>query len=60
LLADYAAYIGAQESVETLYSDQQQWTRCAIRNVAGMGRFSNDRTISEYADKIWRAKPVLE
>lgn len=68
LLADYAAYIAAQERVEARYRDQQQpesfwpgtrWTRCAILNVAGMGKFSSDRTISEYAGKIWGAKPVL-
>jgi len=59
LLADYASYIAAQERVESLYRDQQQWTRRAILNVAGMGKFSSDRTISEYAEKIWGAKPVL-
>ena len=59
LLADYAAYVAAQERVEKLYRLQQQWTRCAILNVAGMGKFSSDRTIGEYAEKIWGAKPVL-
>jgi len=60
LLADYVAYIAAQERVETLYRDQQQWTRRSILNVAGMGKFSSDRTISEYAEKIWGAKPELK
>ena len=60
LLADYEAYIAAQERVETLYRDQQQWARRAILNVAGMGKFSSDRTINEYAEKIWGAKPVLK
>jgi len=60
LLADFEAYIAAQERVETLYRDQQQWTRRAILNVAGMGKFSSDRTIEEYANKIWGARPVLE
>jgi len=60
LLADYAAYITAQERVDTLYRDQSQWTRHAILNVAGMGKFSSDLTISEYAKKIWAAKPVLK
>ena len=60
LLADYEAYIAAQERVEGLYRDQQQWTRRAILNVAGMGKFSSDRTINEYAQKIWGARPVLK
>jgi starch phosphorylase len=60
LLADYAAYIAAQEQVNALYLDHQQWTKRAILNVAGMGKFSSDRAISEYARKIWDAKPVLK
>jgi starch phosphorylase len=60
LLADYAAYVAAQERVESLYRDQRQWARRAILNVAGMGKFSSDRTINEYANKIWGAKPVLD
>jgi len=60
LLADYAAYVAAQERVEALYRDQQQWTHHAILNVAGMGKFSSDRAIGEYAEKIWGAKPVLK
>jgi len=60
LLADYADYIATQERVEALYRDQRQWTRRAILNVAGMGKFSSDRSISEYAAKVWGAKPALE
>jgi starch phosphorylase len=60
LLADYADYIATQERVEALFRDQQQWTRRAILNVAGMGKFSSDRTICEYAGKIWGTRPVLE
>lgn len=60
LLADYAAYVATQERVEALYRDPQQWTRRAILNVAGMGKFSSDRTINEYAEKIWGAKAVLK
>ena len=59
LLADYASYIAAQEQVEKLYRDPQQWARRAILNVAGMGKFSSDRTINEYTQKIWGVKPVL-
>ena len=58
LLADYAAYVAAQDRVDTLFRDRDAWHRGAIRNVAAMGPFSSDRTIAEYADGIWRVQPV--
>jgi starch phosphorylase len=58
LLADYASYVACQEQVDALYRDPRQWARKAILNVAGMGRFSSDRTIREYAEEIWKVKPV--
>ncbi|MGJ7485755.1 glycogen/starch/alpha-glucan phosphorylase [Variovorax sp. LT2P21] len=58
LLADYASYVATQERVDALYRDADAWTRMAILNVAGMGAFSSDRTIAEYAHQIWKTKPV--
>ena len=58
LLADYAAYIEAQHKVDALFADPDAWTAMAIRNVAKMGPFSSDRTITEYATEIWRTQPV--
>ncbi|WP_428983756.1 glycogen/starch/alpha-glucan phosphorylase [Rhodoferax mekongensis] len=58
LLADYAAYIAAQEQVDVAYQNKEAWTIKALRNVAAMGPFSADRTIGEYADKIWKSKPL--
>ncbi|WP_342620705.1 glycogen/starch/alpha-glucan phosphorylase [Rhodoferax sp. GW822-FHT02A01] len=55
LLADYASYIAAQERVDAAYLDPKGWAVKALRNVAGMGPFSSDRTIAEYADKIWNS-----
>ena len=53
LLADFASYVATQGRVDALYRDPAAWARCAIANVAGMGVFSSDRTIREYADQIW-------
>jgi starch phosphorylase len=58
LLADYASYVASQEQVDHLYKDPEEWTRKAILNVANMGKFSSDRTIAEYAEKIWGVVPV--
>lgn len=58
LLADYASYIACQQKVENAYRDQQQWVKKAVLNVANMGKFSSDRTILQYAEKIWDAKQI--
>ncbi|MFC5459324.1 glycogen/starch/alpha-glucan phosphorylase [Massilia niabensis] len=58
LLADYAGYIDMQDQVDTVYRQPDEWTRKAILNVAGMGVFSSDRTIAEYAGEIWHAEPL--
>lgn len=59
LLADYASYIDCQQKVETAYRNQSQWVKKAIINVANMGKFSSDRTILQYAEKIWGAKQTV-
>jgi glycogen phosphorylase len=59
LLADYADYIATQQKVDDLYRRPNEWARQAILNVAGMGMFSSDRTIREYADDIWNVKPLF-
>lgn len=59
LLADYADYINCQNHVDEVYCNQDDWNRRAILNVANMGKFSSDRTISEYANEIWEIKPVI-
>ena len=57
-LADLGSYSQAQDRLGTLYRDDpSEWIRKAIKNVAGSGRFSSDRTIREYAREIWDAKP---
>ena len=58
LLADYASYVSCQDRVGELYSNPDEWTKKAILNVAGMGKFSSDRTIRQYAEQIWGVGPV--
>lgn len=55
LLADFADYVAAQARVDALYRDRGAWAERALRNVAGMGWFSADRTIREYAERVWQA-----
>ena len=57
-LADFRAYIDAQQRVETAWRDPEQWTRMSIRNCAASGGFSTDRTIAEYNRDIWRLQPL--
>jgi starch phosphorylase len=56
-LADLTSYVQAHERLGTLYADQDAWARKAILNVASSGKFSSDRTISEYAAGIWNIEP---
>ncbi|HIJ94744.1 MAG TPA: glycogen/starch/alpha-glucan phosphorylase [Desulfuromonadales bacterium] len=57
LMADYASYIACQDQVDKLYQHPFEWARVSILNTAGMGKFSSDRTIAEYASEIWDIKP---
>ena len=56
--ADFAAYLETQARASRIYASPGDWARMSILNVAGMGRFSIDRTVREYAAEIWDAKAV--
>jgi starch phosphorylase len=56
-LADLKSYLEADRRLTELYVDHHEWTRKAILNVAGSGKFSSDRTIAQYAAEIWKAEP---
>jgi len=57
LLADYQSYIDAQERVNALWRKPQAWTRSSILNTARMGKFSSDRSIRDYCERVWNIIP---
>ena len=58
VLADFDAYVYAQEKVQARYMDKSRWAKTMLVNIAKSGYFSSDRTISEYAKEIWDLKPL--
>jgi len=57
-IADFRSYIDAQQRVSDAYRDKEAWTKMSILNTAGSGKFSTDRTITQYADEIWNLTAV--
>uniref|UniRef100_A0A7E4VRQ1 Alpha-1,4 glucan phosphorylase n=1 Tax=Panagrellus redivivus TaxID=6233 RepID=A0A7E4VRQ1_PANRE len=55
--ADYESYVKTQEEVSRVFQDRQKWVKMALHNIASSGKFSTDRTISEYATEIWGIQP---
>jgi starch phosphorylase len=58
-LADLEPYLETQQRVDEAYRDRGGWSRQSLRNIARMGKFSSDRTITEYAREIWNIKPAV-
>ena len=56
--ADFESYCEVQKSVSELYRNPPEWNRRCLINIANMGMFSSDRSIQDYATKIWHVKPV--
>jgi len=57
LMADYPLYVACQQLVSKTRENISEWDRMAIMNVARMGKFSSDRSIQDYCEKIWKVKP---
>ena len=56
--ADYQAYCDAQKKADEAFRDKKRWAKMAILNTARIGKFSSDRTITEYAEDIWNLKKI--
>jgi len=57
-LADFHSYSECQKKVSEAFRDKARWAKMAILNTTRMGKFSSDRTVSEYARDIWKLSPV--
>lgn len=58
VLADYQSYIDCQKRVDATYPETKKWTAMSILNVARMGKFSSDRSIREYCERIWKTTAI--
>jgi len=56
VLADFADYLRAQGEVDRAWADRRRWNQMSLLNTARTGFFSSDRSIKEYAERIWRAE----
>lgn len=59
VLADFDAYVDAQEKVASAYTNQKEWAKKALLNIARSGKFSSDRTIEDYVRDIWKMEKVI-
>lgn len=59
VLKDFAAYAKGHQEIQDRYKNQDKWLVSSAVNIAHSGQFSSDRTINEYAQDIWKIKPVL-
>ncbi|MBR1530658.1 MAG: glycogen/starch/alpha-glucan phosphorylase [Eubacterium sp.] len=57
-LADFADYQKAHQQIQRLYADKQKFAQMSLMNVSGAGVFSADRSIMDYANRIWHTAPV--
>ncbi len=58
VLADYQSYVDSQEHVSATWRNSREWTRKSILNAARMGKFSSDRSIRDYCERIWKVMPA--
>lgn len=59
ILKDFDSYKAAQQKVNDCYANKNGWAKSSLVNIANSGKFSSDRTISEYANEIWNLKSII-
>jgi len=59
VLRDFRSYIDCQQNISNVFTDRARWNRMSILNAASMGKFSSDRAIREYCERIWNVKPGI-
>ncbi|MFT5543874.1 MAG: starch phosphorylase [Arenicella sp.] len=57
VLADFESYSEANKALDEAYRDKARWAKMAILNTAKMGKFTSDRSVADYVDKIWKLTP---
>jgi len=60
IIADFESYKKTQELVAASYQDKMKWNRMSLINIAKSGIFSADRSVREYAERIWGIKPIYD
>lgn len=59
LLRDFDSYCAAQNKIEKMYQEEEQWQQKCLINIANAGTFSADHTVQQYADDIWHIEPLF-
>lgn len=57
-LADFSSYVDAQDKLNSAYIDKYRWGRMSLVNIAKAGFFAADRSVEEYATRIWNLTKV--
>jgi len=60
VLADFKSYVDVHGEVNRAYNDRERWNRMSLINIAKSGFFTSDRSVREYADRIWNIKPIYK
>jgi len=55
---DFPSYLDAQARIDACWNNKKEWVKKSILSTIGMGKFSSDRTIKEYAEQIWQVEPT--